>query len=93
MSLIKSESWRYEREYRILANPEVDWGYPFDGRYVSFPPELLTGITLGMSVSSDNRNAVLQWSLQRNPPLTVWEAFEDSRTFTPAFRRLGAPAN
>ena len=90
MSLIKAESWRYESEYRILANPEVDWGYPFDGRYVSFPPELLTGITLGMRISRTDREAILQWARDRNPPLTVWEAYEDPHNFTLKYRQLAA---
>ena len=86
MSLIKAESWRYESEYRILANPDVDWGYSLDGRYVSFPPELLTGLTLGMRISPTDREAVVQWARDRDPPLTIWEAYEDSQNFALKFR-------
>ena len=92
MSLIKAESWRYESEYRILANPEVDWGHRFDGHYVSFPPELLTAVTLGMRVSPTDREAVRKWARDRNPSLAGWEAYEDPHTFALAFRKVAAPA-
>jgi hypothetical protein len=88
MSLVKAESWRYESEYRILANPEVDWGHPFDGRYVSFPCELLTAVTLGMRISPADREAVRQWARDRDPPFTVWDAYEDPQEFTLRFRIL-----
>jgi hypothetical protein len=90
MGLTKAESWRYESEYRILANSDVDWGYPFDGRHVSFPRQLLTGVTVGVRISPADREAVLQWTRDRNPPLTVWEAYEDPHHFTLQYRQLAA---
>jgi hypothetical protein len=88
MSLVKPQGWRHEAEYRIMANPEVDWGHPMNGRYVSFPPEHLTGITLGLKISPQDRADVLTWAAARKPPLPVWEAYENPSTFIREYRQV-----
>jgi hypothetical protein len=89
MSLIKTSDYSYESEYRILGNPDVDWGYPMDGQFVSFPSRLLTGITLGLRISAANRDLILQWCRERTPPIPVWEAYEDPATFEKLYRQIG----
>lgn len=76
MSLVKTTRWSYESEYRILGNPAMDWGYDMDGRYVSFPPELLTAITLGRRIRAEDRDLVLNFARNRNPPLAVCQHVE-----------------
>jgi hypothetical protein len=88
MSLVKAEFWHYESEYRILAIPGTDWGHELDGRYVSFAPEMLTGITLGMCTTGVDRNILLTWARNRQPLLSVWEAYEDQEKFALKFRRI-----
>lgn len=82
MSLIKADYWHYESEYRILGHVTTDWGYPLkDGRFVSFPSELLIGITLGMCISPTDRSLVKRWAAARAPALAVYEAVENPDEF------------
>jgi hypothetical protein len=89
MSLIKAEFWRYESEYRILGHASADWGYPLDGgRFVSFEPELLTGVTLGMCIAPADRSMVMSWAAAHVPELAVFEAFEHPEEFGIGVRQL-----
>lgn len=81
MSLIKADFWCYESEYRILGHASADWGYTFDDRYLSFEPELLTGITLGMCIAPADRGVAMSWAAAHAPALAVYEAFEHPDEF------------
>jgi hypothetical protein len=81
MSLIKADFWCYESEYRILGHVSADWGYTFDGGYLSFEPELLTGITLGMCIAPADRSVLMSWAAAHAPALAVYEAFEHPDEF------------
>ena len=65
----KAEFWEYEHEYRITdGGPE--WEYKFDGsNRISFPPELLCGITLGMRISEHDKRELLAIAAARKPSL------------------------
>ena len=80
MSRTKAEFWRYEEEYRIIGYERVDWGQKLDGRFCSFQPSLLCGITLGMSISSTDRDTVLRW-VDHRPEILVYQAGEDTEKF------------
>lgn len=89
MTLVKAEFWGHESEYRILAHLGAPWGYDFDEAHrVSFPPELLCGITLGLKTSDADRADVLSLAVARNPAIPVWEAFEDPKRFWMLSRRV-----
>src|SRR5438309_3168475 len=49
MVFAKAQDWQHEQEYRIVAHEDmVGDEFPvIEGRYVRFPPGLLTGITFG----------------------------------------------
>ena len=64
MVLVKAAFWGYESEYRIIGHTRAPWGHSFDeqGR-AHFPPELLTGITLGVRISEGDRADVIALAL------------------------------
>jgi hypothetical protein len=76
LTLCKGDDWAPENEYRIilyagdppLADPS--------GRFVSFEPQDLTGITLGLQISDADRSMVLRWVEDRKPTLKVFQAVE-----------------
>lgn len=80
MSRTKADFWRYEDEYRIIGYEGVDWGQKLDGRFCSFEPNLLCGITLGMSISRTDRDTVLKW-VDHRPAVAVYQAEENSEKF------------
>jgi hypothetical protein len=86
MVQVKADFWSYEEEYRIIGHEGTEWGYKLEGRYCSFPPELLCGISLGMNISAADKNVVVNWATSRVPPLRVYEAFEDTGQFGVGFR-------
>lgn len=77
----KALFWGYEEEYRIIADNEGKWGHTLKGRFCDFDPELLIGITLGMSISASDRGMVREWSRNRNPPLRIFRAVENSKRY------------
>ena len=78
----KASFWDYEDEYRITGHRGPHWGYTLDEQNrVSFPPELLCGITLGMKISAPDRQALLTLANTRNPRIPVWEAIESPLRF------------
>lgn len=82
MVLVKAAFWAYENEYRIIGHAGADWGHAFDEKWrVSFPPELLCGITLGMRISPTNRAEIMALAAARTPAIPVWQAMEDETRF------------
>jgi hypothetical protein len=78
----KAEFWNYEAEYRIIGHRNSDWGYRFDTRNrVAFPPDLLSGITLGMNIRDDDRDLILRLAAAHQPAVPVWRASESPRQF------------
>lgn len=86
MVQVKADFWSYEKEYRIIGHENVDWGHKLEGRFCSFPSELLCGITLGMNVRATDKSIVVKWAAHRIPTLRVYEAFEDTEKFGLRFR-------
>jgi len=79
---IKADFWAYEKEFRIVGYLDTDWGYQFhEGHFVSFEPELLCGITLGMCISAGDRELILDLAAGPKPPIPVWQAREDHQRF------------
>jgi hypothetical protein len=78
----KADFWHYESEYRIIAHRDSDWGYTFEEHdLVSFPPELLVGVTLGMSIRAPDRDEVIALAAARDPPVPVSVAVQDPQRF------------
>jgi hypothetical protein len=79
MVLTKAIDWEYEKEFRIVWDAGAEWEFPTDEAHrVSFEPELLCGITLGMSVSNADRAEILVIAARHEPPITVWQARENA---------------
>jgi hypothetical protein len=53
--LRKSDHWKYEKEWRVIANciPR--------NRYLRFPDHLLTGVILGCQMPKKNKDMVCRW--------------------------------
>src|SRR5665213_539277 len=81
MVQIKADFWRYESEYRIIGHDGADWGYTLDGRFCSFPPKQLCGVTLGMGTGAADRQLIMSWAANHVPALRVYEAVEDPDQF------------
>jgi hypothetical protein len=77
----KATFWRYENEYRIIGHTNADWGYKFEGRFCTFDPALLCGITLGMKLSATDRSVVMRWIGNRYPAIPVYQAAEDEDSY------------
>jgi hypothetical protein len=85
----KANFWRYENEYRILA----DYGsesspIQLRGNFGYFAPSDITGITIGACMSEPDREIV--WSIlgRRRQALDVWECVADEQTFSLNIRKL-----
>lgn len=74
--LTKSTHWKYEEERRILKNEEK--GGP--GIY-KFPPELLTGVILGVRISEENKNKVIEWVSKYPTTITVFQSKLNNRKY------------
>ena len=67
----KTCNWSNEDEVRLVLNRK-------DGRKkVKIDPRWLTRIILGKQMSDDDRKQILEWAKQRDPELTVVDAYYD----------------
>jgi hypothetical protein len=76
MVFAKASSWQHEEEYRIVAHEGmVGDEFPLiDGTFVSFAPELLTGITFGSQTTKANRDRLLAAIARRRTPMRLFQA-------------------
>lgn len=89
MVLVKAAFWDYESEYRIVGHTRAPWGHSFDDKgRVSFPPELLCGISLGMRISDKDRADIMDLAASRKPSIPAWQAAEDGGRFWMRIERL-----
>ncbi len=63
----KSDHWRYEKEWRVVVVNAA-------GKKIPFPPQALTGITLGARISSTDEAEVREWVRQLGHPVELREA-------------------
>lgn len=67
----KTRNWSNEDEVRLVLNHK-------DGRKkVKFDPRWLTRIILGKKMSDEHRKQIREWAKQREPELTVVDAYYD----------------
>jgi hypothetical protein len=89
MVLQKAAAWKYEEEFRIIADTTGDWGGHLDGgHFCNFDPALLVGLTLGMKIGDAEKAELLELAGNHAPPLQVWQALEDEGAFKMRFERL-----
>jgi hypothetical protein len=96
----KAEHWKHEGEYRFVNYPRDD-NDPRAGSILSdifewqspqlcfIPPRLLTGITLGASISTAFRHKLMEICAARNPPLPVWLAECEASSYGLVFNEVG----
>jgi hypothetical protein len=69
---LKSSHWKYENEWRYIDFPtdqELDnEEYNINGQYVSFPPDMLTGIIFGCEMKDEDKDAI-KHLVKSNPKL------------------------
>jgi hypothetical protein len=73
--LTKTLRWKQEREYRLVRYLDLDYSAAqlrFDGQYAYFPSWALSGVTVGLDMSSDHVQEVLSLADAHDPPLPVW---------------------
>lgn len=89
----KASIWSYEREFRLARMPlsfdtGVDIWDRWDGRHMIIPPEAITGITIGASMSDVNRAKILTLGRQRVPAIEVWQAHLHESKYVLIFQRV-----
>jgi hypothetical protein len=67
--LRKSNHWKYEKEWRVIANCET-----LTNRYLKFPAHLLTGVILGCQMPNRNREMVCRWAECRKIPPKLYKS-------------------
>ena len=74
-TLIKTAArWAKEVEYRLIRYPGLDYseaGLRFDGDYGHFPPEAITGITVGTDMPEEDQAVIVAYANQHSPRLRV----------------------
>jgi hypothetical protein len=65
--LRKSDHWKYEKEWRIIANCEIP-----RNRYLRFPDHLLTGVILGCQMRKKDRDMICRWAESRKIHLKLY---------------------
>ena len=81
MALTKADFWSYEQEYRVIAHDGVDSGVPLEKGFLQLGRPILTGVTLGMRMPSDDEVVILTEIQQVCPDIAVWKAREDFDRF------------
>jgi hypothetical protein len=67
--LRKSEHWKHEKEWRVIANCEIP-----RNRYQRFPDHLLTGVILGCLMPEKNIDMVRRWAKSRKIPPKLYKS-------------------
>jgi hypothetical protein len=79
--MVKADFWSYEHEFRIVVGPGVDWGGSLDGDFVSFDPDRLTGVTIGMRMPARDEAELVALIHAQRPHMKIWRAVEDFDRF------------
>jgi hypothetical protein len=74
--LTKFIQWEYEKEWRIIRTP----GEGGSGKY-RFAPELLTGVVMGASIKSENKEKILGWVKDFPSEITLYQAKLDETKY------------
>jgi hypothetical protein len=89
MALTKANFWRYEDEYRVFANSDPRSEITLTGNYFHFAPSDISGITIGMSMQTTDRNALFAVLDQRRQAVPTWECIEDRSRYALKLRKVG----
>ena len=83
VALIKHSDWDHEREYRLLAHPEIDLNLlEFDGSRGRFAGDLMVGITVGHRMEVAKVEQVRQLAQAHDPPIQLFRANPRPDTFS-----------
>jgi hypothetical protein len=89
MVLNKTMEWSYEQEFRIVWDNGIGFDFPMDAQHrVSFPPELLCGISLGMRISDADRDIIQKVAAHHDSKVPVWQARERKEGSAMGFDRI-----
>jgi len=67
-TLIKSNHWDYEEEYRVVDRQPITVT-------TSYPGHLLSGIILGCEISEENEKLIRSWLQQIDETVTIYRAY------------------
>jgi len=82
MVLTKADFWRYEREYRVIAPlRRPDHSITLRDNFYHLAPSDITGITVGLRMSGDDRRELARVLAERRQGLEVFECIEDHTRF------------
>lgn len=84
--LRKSGHWTYEKEWRIIVNPDNDNS---GIRYYKFPEELLTGVVFGCQMKDDKRRVIKDFLKNRKNHVQCYEAKKKENEFALEIKELG----
>jgi Protein of unknown function (DUF2971) len=85
----KANFWRYENEYRVLADHGNDDSSPIRlrGNFGYFAASDITGITIGARMSEPDRQSLRSILSRRRQAVDVWECDPDEQTFSLNIRK------
>lgn len=82
MALTKAHFWRYEREYRVIAPlRRPDHCITLRDNFYHFAPSDITGVTVGLRMSADDRRELARVLQQRRQAVEAFECIEDHARF------------
>jgi hypothetical protein len=82
MALTKAYFWRYEREYRVIAPlRRPDHSIMLRDNFYHFAPSDITGVTVGLRMSADDRRELGRVLDQRRQAIEVFQCVEDHARF------------
>jgi hypothetical protein len=85
--LTKSVLWKYEQEFRSLINPDRPPPFENDGTAAIIPPQAVTGVFLGVRISTDHREQIVSWIEQGPFTPQLWRSQIDRSSYTLRFSK------
>jgi hypothetical protein len=84
----KANFWRYEKEFRLVAHDEFDWGRKDHDHFLYFDPQFVTGITCGMRITDEDEKTLVELATKDREPIPVWKCFEDQQKYRLVAKRI-----
>jgi hypothetical protein len=89
LALTKSKDWAYEKEYRLLSNPDDRLGFErCEGRYAYFDSSAIQGVTLGFAMPKSDQDLILAIAHRQRPSVPVWRTVPDKNDYKLSVEKL-----
>jgi hypothetical protein len=70
----KSSAWKHEGEWRIVLPGRCDC-------YLKIPPQIITGVILGMRIGAQEEETIRGWLAKRSPPVELLRVVHKPNSF------------